>query len=262
MRIPLLRGRLLTPDDRENSEPVLVVNEAAARKYWPSTDALGQHIQIQNTDRTVVGIVGNVRHLVPEVPPRQECYVPAAQNPQTGAALVIRTSGDPLAVFPAVKAAVWSVNPEQRVTADSFTLEGYMDRLVAQRRFNMALVSLFGVLGLLISAVGIYGVMAYLVAQRTQEIGVRMALGATRTTVVSMVLRRAGTLIVLGLVIGGGAASLLGTTAKAFLFEVQPTNASVFAGALITLAAAGLVASIVPARRAATVDPLVALRQE
>jgi predicted lysophospholipase L1 biosynthesis ABC-type transport system permease subunit len=164
--------------------------------------------------------------------------------------------------IPAVKAAIWSVNREQRLTGDSFTLEGYMDRLIAQRRFNMALLSLFGVLGLLISAVGIYGVMAYLVAQRTQEIGVRMAPGATRRTVVSMVLRRAGTLVVLGLAVGSVAAYALSAGPKAFLFEIEPTNAGVFAGAITTLAIAGMVASAIPARRAASVDPLVALRQE
>jgi predicted permease len=262
LRIPLLRGRLLTAADRKDSEPVIVINEAAARKYWPSQDALGQLIEVSKTIRVVVGIVGNIRHLGPEIPARQECYVPATQNPQSSATLVMRTAGDPLAVLPAVKAAVWSVNPEQRVTADSYTMEGYMDRLVAQRRFNMALLSLFGVLGLVISAVGIYGVMAYLVAQRTQEIGVRMALGATRGTVVSMVLRRATTLVVLGLVIGGVAACVLGAGARAFLFEIQPTDLRVFACALVTLSAAALVASAVPARRAATIDPLVALRQE
>jgi predicted permease len=262
MRIPLLRGRQLSLEDRENSEQVVVINEAAARKYWPAIEALGQRIKIGDTDRLVVGIVGNIRHLGPEVPPRQECYVPAAQNSQSGAMLVMRTAGDPMAVLPAVKAAVWSVNREQRLTGDSFTLEGYMDRLIAQRRFNMALLSLFGVLGLLISAVGIYGVMAYLVAQRTQEIGVRMALGATRGAVVSMVLSRAGTLVGLGLFLGTAVAYGLSAGAKAFLFEIEPTDVGVFAAALVILAAAALIASAIPARRAASVDPLVALRLE
>ena len=188
--------------------------------------------------------------------------MPQTQNLQSNGTLVMRTAGDPLAVLPAVKAAIWRVNPEQRLTGDTVTLEGYLDRLIAQRRFNMALLSLFGVLGLVISAVGIYGVMAYLVAQRTQEIGVRMALGATRLIVVSMVLKRAAALMLLGLAVGGAAAYALSATARAFLFEVEPTNATVFATAIVTLASAGLIASAIPARRAASIEPLAALRQE
>ena len=262
LRIPVLRGRLLTADDRKNSEPVIVINDAAARKYWPGKEALGQRLRIHETNRLVVGVVGNIRHLGPEVAPRQECYLPADQNDQYGATLVMRTTGDPTAVLPAVKTAIWSVNHEQRLTADTVTLEGYMDRLIAQRRFNMALLSLFGALGLVISAVGIYGVMAYLVAQRTQEIGVRMALGASRQAVVSMVLRRAGWLMLMGLAAGTAAAYALSAGAKAFLFEIEPTDGGVFVAAIATLALAGLIASAIPARRAASMDPLVALRQE
>ena len=167
-----------------------------------------------------------------------------------------------MAVLPAVKAAIWSVNREQRLTDDTVTMERYMDRLIAQRRFNMAVLALFGVLGLVIAAVGIYGVMAYVVAQRTNEIGVRMALGATLGNVVSMILRRAGVLMAFGLAIGGAGAWYLSAGVRTFLFEVQPNDARIFCGALAVLAAAGLVASALPARRAATVDPLVALRSE
>src|SRR4029078_9064031 len=116
-----------------------------------------------------------------------------------GGTLVIRTAGDPMAVLPSVKSAIWSVNPEQRLTGDTVTLERYLDRLIVHRRVNMAVLALFGALGLVIAAVGIYGVMAYVVAQRTNEIGVRMALGATRGNVVSMVLRRSALLMGAGL---------------------------------------------------------------
>jgi predicted permease len=262
LRIPLVRGRMLTAQDRAGGEPVVIVNEAAARKYWPGADPIGRHIKIDSTDRTVVGIVGDIRHLGPETPPRQECYLPLAQEKTISASLVMRTTGDPMAVLPAVKAAIWSVNREQRLSGDSFTLEAYMDRLIAQRRFNMALLALFGVLGLVIAAVGIYGVMAYVVAQRTNEIGVRMALGATPGDVVRMVLTRAGILMGLGLAIGAAGAWYLSAGVKALLFQVEPTSPAVFAAALATLAAAGFVASVVPARRAARVDPMIALRQE
>jgi putative ABC transport system permease protein len=178
--------------------------------------------------------------------------------------LAIRTASDPLAILPAVKAAIWSVNKDQRLTADTYTVEGHLDRLLAQRRFNMALLALFGGLGLVIAAVGIYGVMAYLVAQRTNEIGVRMALGATRGQVVGMILRRAGVLTALGLVIGTLMAWPLGSyfQLKSFLFEVEPTDIATYLAALAVLAAAGLAASAIPARRAASIDPLAALRHE
>jgi putative ABC transport system permease protein len=265
LRIPLVRGRYLSDDDREGSPSVVVINQTAARKYWPNEDALGQRLKINSTERTVVGIVGDIRHLGPETPPRQECYIPFAQEQNIGATLVIRTGGDPLAVLPAVKSAIWSVNRDQRLTGDTLTLEGYMDRLIAQRRFNMAVLALFGVLGLVIAAAGIYGVMAYVVAQRTNEIGVRMALGATRGKVVSMVLGRAAVLLTVGLAIGGSAAWGLTRGLKSlegFLFQIEPTNLVVLMAALAILAGAGLAASALPARRAASVDPLVALRHE
>ena len=266
IRIPLRKGRYLEATDNENAPQVVVINEAAAAKYWPGEDALGKRITINKKERTIVGIVGDIRHLGPERPPRQEAYIPFLQDSSIGATLVMRTTGDPMKVLPAAKAAIWSVNREQRLTSDTVTLEAYMDRLIAQRRFNMALLALFGALGLLIAAVGIYGVMAYLVAQRTSEIGVRMALGATRRNVVGMVLKRASLLMALGLILGGLAAWYLTVTPrlglKTYLFQTEPTDMWIFAGALTTLALAGLVASAIPARRAASVDPLIALRHE
>jgi predicted permease len=262
LRIPLIRGRYLSTEDTESSRRVVVINEAAAKKYWPDSDALGQRIRVNNQELTVVGIVGDIRHLGLEIPPRQECYVPLSQNSVIGVTLALRTRGDALAVLPAVKTAIWSVDKEQRIGGDRFTLERYLDRLIAQRRFNMTLLAVFGGLGLVIAAVGIYGVIAYLVAQRTNEIGVRMALGATRGDVVVMVLRRAGTLMVAGLTIGGVAAWYGSAVVKTFLFEIRPNDGRVLTVALITLTAAGLFASALPARRAASVDPLVALRHE
>jgi putative ABC transport system permease protein len=262
LKLPLKRGRLLTEEDRDGAESVVVINEFAAQKYWPGQDAIGQHITINKKDRTVVGVIGNIRHLGPETPPRQESYAPLAQDPTWSGVLAIRTRGDPLQIYPAVKAAVWRFSPDQRFTSDIVTLDGYMDRLIAQRRFNMALLALFGVLGLVIAAVGIYGVMAYVVAQRTNEIGIRMALGATPWNVIGIVLTRAALLLAAGLAIGGASAWYLSAGVKTFLFQVEPNNVRIFAGALMTLSAAGLLASALPARRAATMDPLIALRHE
>ena len=262
MKIPLLKGRHISDEDTETSPPVVVINQTAARKYWPDTESLGQTMKINDKEMTVVGIVGDIRHLGPESPPRQECYLPLKQDGFIGATLAMRTSGEPMAVLPAVKAAIWSVNKEQRITGDVFTLGQYMDRLIAQRRFNMTLLVVFGVLGLIIAAVGIYGVMAYLVAQRTNEIGVRMALGATRGHVVGMVLRRSGLMMIAGLIIGGITAWYASAGVKTFLFETEPNDLRILIAALATLVVAGLLASAIPARRAASVDPLVALRHE
>jgi putative ABC transport system permease protein len=262
MRIPLVRGRHLKDGDVEGAELVALVNEAAVRRYWPGEDALGQRIEINGAERVVVGIFGDIRHLGPEQPARQEVYMPVAQRPTPGITLVMRTSGRPEAVLADVKAAIWSVNRDQRLTAETVTLEGYMSRLIAERRFTMALLGLLGLLGLVIAAAGIYGVMAYVVSQRTGEIGVRMALGATRARVVGMVMRRAALLVGLGLVLGSAAAWALAANVEAFLFQVQPHDIRIFASVLSVLAAAGLLASALPARRASSVDPLIALRHE
>jgi len=263
--VPLLRGRHLSDDDRAGTQGVVVINQTAARKYWPGQEALGQHLIVDGVgqDRVVVGIIADIRSFGREEPVRPEGYIPMAQVSRiVGATVLMRTAGDPLKVLPAVRAAIWSVSKDQPINGPLFTLEQYMDRLIAQRRFTMTLFALFGILGLVISAVGVYGVMAYLVAQRTSEIGVRMALGATPGGVVAMVLRRAGALIGVGLALGAGVAWYFSAVAKSFLFQIEPTDPRVFAAALAVLAVAGLAASVVPARRAASVDPIVALRQE
>jgi putative ABC transport system permease protein len=262
LRVPLVRGRYLSSDDRDGTPPVMLVNQTAARRYWPGGDALGQRVGLEGKERTVVGIVGDIRDAGPEVPPQQEAYVPLAQDQVLQATLVMRPNGDPALALPAVKAAIWSVNRDQILYTDRVTLDAYMDGLIAQRRFNMALLALFGLLGLVISAVGIYGVMAYVVSQRTREIGVRMALGASRATVIRMVLASSGTLVAVGLAAGTLAAWYLCRVAGTFLFQLDAHDPRAFAGAIASLASAALLATVIPARRAAGVDPMVALRSE
>ena len=258
--LPLTRGRLFNDGDRETSAPVVIINESAAKKYFPGEDPVGRIVNV-NGDRTIVGVVGDIYQTSLETAPRTEAYVPVGQGRTLGGDLIVRTSGDPNAVVPAVRAAVLSVLPDVPLR-NVRTMNEVIARQVAQRRFNMLLLGLFGVLGLVISAVGIYGVMAYVVAQREREIGVRMALGASRGAVVGMIMRSAAILVAIGLVIGGVAAWSLGSTAKAFLFKIDVTDPRVYATAIGVLVAAALLASVIPARRAASVDPLVALRAE
>ncbi len=259
--IPLLDGRLFEATDRAGSQAVVIINELAAKRLFPGERAVGQAVDLDGDGVTVVGVVGDVYQSNLETEPRTEVYVPIGQSRARFAELVIRTMGPPLDLVPAVRSTVLSVLPDVPLR-NVRTMEQILGRQVAQRRLNMLLLGLFGLLGLVISAVGIYGVMAYLVAQRTREIGVRMALGATQASVVRMVLTRATLLVATGLVIGGAGAWYLSETARTFLFRMDPSDPRAYAAALGVLVAAALAASAIPARRAASVSPVVALRAE
>jgi predicted permease len=270
MRVPLLGGRYFSVDDRADTARVVLINQEAARKYWPGQDPVGQRLYGPDPgqdmkfalDYTVVGIVGNIRHAGPELPAPMQVYFPLAQWPHAlQTTLAVRTAGDPTTVVRAVKQAIWSVNPEQRFD-DTLTLQAFMDRLTAKRRFLMSLLTLFGALGLVIAAAGVYAMLAHCVVERRREIGVRMALGATPQSVVRMVLRQALVLLGFGLAIGLGAAWQFGTGVKAFLFGTVPADPLVFAVTLVGLAVAGVLAAVGPARRASRVDPIVTLRCE
>jgi predicted permease len=264
MRIPLRSGRYIEDTDRAGGTAVMVINEAAAHRFFRGENPLGRTLDIQGP-RQVVGVVGDVRQGGFEMEVAPTAYLPLVQSPLPGAPrsaqLLIRTAGTPLDILPAVRAAVSSVLPGEPVR-DARTLEAALSRLTAQRRVSMLLLVLFGALGVVISAVGVYGIMAYLVSERTQEIGIRMALGATHGQVIATFLREAAALTGLGLAIGAVGAWLVGSTASIFLFQTEPTDLRVFAAAVLILAASVLVASALPARRAATINPLAALRQE
>jgi putative ABC transport system permease protein len=262
MRIPLRGGRYLSDADTKSTEGVMLINEAAAKKYFDGEPALGRTAVVQG-ERRIVGVVGDIRQEGPESDMLPEVYIPLAQLtfPTFSGEIVVRTSGNPYRVLPAVKAAVYGLAPDVPMR-NVMSMEDLLAQRIAPRRFNMILLSLFGVLGLVISAVGIYGVMAFIVGQRTHEIGVRMALGATRRSVMAMVLRKASTLIAAGLAAGALGAWFLGEGVQRFLFRVEPTDPRVFTGALMVLALTALLASVVPARRAANVDPLRAFRQD
>ncbi|MCC7033370.1 MAG: ABC transporter permease [Acidobacteria bacterium] len=261
LHIPLRAGRLFEPTDRVGSQLVVIVNESVARRFFPGQDSVGRAVKVNDMDRTIVGVVGDIHQTSLETDPLAEIYLPLLQGGRGAGELVIRTSGNPYDVLSTVKSAVGQVLPEVPLR-NVRTMDEVLARRVAQRRFNMLLIGLFGLLGLVISAVGIYGTFAYTVSQRTREIGVRMALGASRSTVVGMVLRTAGGLVALGLVLGSAGAWALSATARTFLFGLEATDPRAYVAALAALGIAALVASVIPARRAATVDPVDALRAE
>ena len=267
VRLPLLRGRnLLEADDRVNAEPVVLLSQTAARRYFGDGEAIGQQM-VWNTSattrdaRTVVGIVADMRPLGPEVAASPEAYIPIAQSRRASGTLLIRTTGDPTGLAPEVKAAIAATMPH-RVVPEAQSLESLFAGLIAQRRLNMLLVGFFGLLGLAIAVAGVYGVMSYVVEQRTQEIGVRIALGAASSQVLGLVLGRSVGLLGMGLAVGLGLSLSMARFVQAFLFHVSAYDWTVYGTVAVLLLIAGLGAAFVPARRAAGVDPLIALRAE
>jgi predicted permease len=262
LQVPLVAGRFFTADDRRDGPAVVILNQAAAKRYYgDAASAIGQQVEVESEHvREVVGVVGDVRQFGPEQSANLAFFVPFAQGDAWGT-LVLRVSRDTAPVLSAVKTVVWNEFPDA-VIPDAYTLRDYLDIRLAARRFNMLLLGLFGALGLVIAALGIYGVMAYVVTQRTHEIGIRMALGATPWKMLTSVLGRAFAVVAIGLSVGLAGAWQLSAVAKSFLFEVQPHDAGIYAGVALVLSAAGLAAAFIPARRAARVDPLVALRMD
>jgi predicted permease len=259
--IPLRRGRLFDATDRLDGAPTVIINEITARRYFGDADPIGRTAMVLRIERTIVGIVGDARQGRLEAAPIAEVYLPLPQNPVSSGYLVIRTSGDPHTIVPAAKTAVLGVLPSMALRKVA-TMEELISNQTAERRVTMLMLGLFGVLGLVIAAAGVYGAMAYFVVQRTREIGVRMALGATRGRVVAMIITRASLLIVTGIGIGAAGSWYLAGMVKSFLFGLEAHDAGALAAAGVALSVAALVASVVPARRAATVDPTVALRSE
>jgi predicted permease len=259
--IRIVKGRSFDASDREGAERVVILNEAAARAYFGDVDPIDRIVELGwGGSVRVVGVAASVRQCGPEQPAPRECFVPFAQSPGSGS-LLIRTASDPMNVLPAVKTIVWKDFPGlsiERVT----TLEASLDRFLVQRRFAMALVALFGLAGLAIAAVGLYGVMAYAVVQRTRELGVRVALGAAPARLVRLVLTQALAYVASGLAIGLAGARVLGRLVESLLFQVTPRDVPTYAIVASILAIVGLLAALAPALRASRVDPVSSLRAE
>jgi putative ABC transport system permease protein len=266
MRIPLKRGRIFTTQDIATAPKVAVISETCAREQFPNHDPIGKQIQLGGRDdskpwMTIVGIVGDVRQYGLDTAPNIAAYIPQAQNLSFPFSLVARTSSDPRGLERAVRAAFLAVDPTQPVF-NVQSMESYLASSMAQRRFTLALLALFGGLALALAAVGIYGVVSCAVTSRTREMGIRMALGAERRDVLAMVLRQAAALAGVGLAAGLAASFALTRFLSTLLFEVRATDLATLATIAALLAAVALAASYLPARRAASVDPTVALRYE
>jgi predicted permease len=276
--VPLLRGRAFADTDTAKSPAVAIINEAMRRKYWPKEDPLGQRITIgkgmgpefEDPTREIVGVVGNVREFGLSNEPPPMMYIPQAQVKDAFTALgskilpiawVLRTSMDPMTLSTTVRREVVSVDPQQAVF-DFRSMDQVFEKSMADRGFILLLLSIFAGTALLLAAIGIYGVMAYSVEQRTHEIGIRIALGAGQGDVLGLVVRHGMTLAGIGVVIGLAAAFGLTRVLAALLYGVKATDPVTFAAVAIVLAAVALVATWIPARRATRVAPITALRCE
>jgi len=269
MGIPLLRGRDFTSHDLPDTPQVVIANEALVRKYWPNDDALGKRVSFSSRSPKwyeIVGVVGNVKHRGLDLEDKPEFYVPFLQPLFANANVqpmyvVARTAAEPLSAAPVVRSEVAALDRDQPVSS-LMTMEQRISDSVAPRRFNMFLLGLFAALALILAAIGIYGIMAFSVGQRTHEIGIRMALGAKSGDVLKLVLRNGLGLALIGIAIGLAVAFVATRVMSTLLYGVSPTDPVTFFGEAFLLAFVALLACYIPARRATKVDPLVALRYE
>ncbi len=262
MGMHLRQGRDFSWQDTPNSNPVIIINQAAARRDWPGEDAVGRLAQgIGDGDTRVVGVVSNVRESSVEETSNPEVYVPATQAEPDGENLVLRTKLPPEALASSVLNALRTLNPGQPAT-EFRPLQQIVDQAVSPRRFFVSLVTCFAVLGLVLASLGIYGVISYSVMRRTREIGVRMAMGATAPQVEIGVIAKTLRLTLLGIVLGTVASLALSRVIASLLFETQPTDAATFGAMILLLSAVAMVAGYIPARRASRIDPMVALRAD
>jgi predicted permease len=264
MGIPLIEGRVFTDGDTADSPPVVVVDQYLAKRYFEGRSAVGQQLRrggAQTPPFTIVGVVGTINSIDLGQPVAKErIYYPVAQQPRPGMALVLKTGLDPADLVAQVRSAVQAIDPEQPL-ADVRTMDEWVSRSLEGRRTPMLLFALFGAVALVLSAIGIYGVLAFNVAQRVREFGIRQALGASRRAILSLVftqgLRTAG----VGLVLGLAASWLLSHYLQSLLFGVQARDWAVFSSVTILLMGVAALACYVPARRATRIDPMVALRE-
>lgn len=267
MRISLLAGREFTERDDRNAPHVIIINQTLARKFFPNENPVGKHMKpgmsVGKADSTseIIGVVGDVKHRNLWQAPDPESYVPYDQEPIGAMDMVIRTAGDPMILLPAIRAKVLALDAELPIYKAQ-RMEEYVAASVAQRRLTSVLCSIFAGAGLLLAVIGLFGVMSYSVAQRTHEIGVRVAVGAEKDDILRMILREGMAITLVGIGTGLLGAFALSSVLKSQLFGVSATDPLTLTVVIVSLATVALVACAIPARRATRVDPMVALRYE
>jgi putative ABC transport system permease protein len=261
--IPLIKGRVFDERDQLNTQRVFLINQTMARRFWPDQDPVGKQIKIADDGATgtVIGVVGDAKHYWLEEEAQPQMYDAYSQSPGIFATVVVRTTVEPMSLAEPVRQAVWKVDGDQPMWKVR-TLESLIDRSVADKRFLMVLMGVFAALALALTVIGLYGVMSYAVSQRTQEIGVRMALGAGARNIHSMILRYGMTLVLIGVAVGLAASWALTRLMANLLFVVSATDPLTFGSISSLLTIVALLACWIPARRAMKVDPIVALRYE
>jgi predicted permease len=263
--IPLIRGRIFDERDGPDSPHVAVISESLARERWPNQDPIGHTIEFGNMDGdlrllTIVGIVGDVRDYGLDAPPRPTVYVDLFQRPRSAITLTILSDADTRSVTSAARRILHDLDPE--IPAKFGTFSQIYSASLGSRRFNVILIGFFGIVALLLATAGVFGVMAYSVSRRTREIGVRVALGASSSDVLRMILSQGLRTIFIGVAVGIIGSLALTRTVESLLFGVTATDPLTFAGVTLLLVGTALLACYVPARRAMRVDPMVALRHE
>jgi putative ABC transport system permease protein len=263
LETPLIKGRFFTDADNADAPPVMIVNQAFVKKFWPKADALGKRITFDNPKKTpkwikIVGVVGDIHHFGLDLDPKPEMYVPFAQESYFTTIYVVRSNQDPRTLVPAIQREVRAIDPALPL-ANVRTFENVIADSVAPRRLSVVLLGVFAGVAVLLASVGIYGVMSFLVVQRTHEIGVRMALGAQRSDVLKLVLSRSLKLISAGTIIGLFVALMSTHALRALLYSVSAFDTATFALVTILLGAVALAASYLPAMRATKADPMIVL---
>jgi putative ABC transport system permease protein len=263
--IPLLKGRSFSDGDRRDSPPVAIINETMARNYWPGEDPIGKRFRFSTPQTspwlTVVGVAGDMHRQGLEKRVAPQVFLPHAQSTDDMMDVIVRTSSDPLAIAAAIQNEVQSID-KGVAKFHIVTAEQQMEEQTAARRFQTSLLAMFAVVALLLSAVGIYGLMHFFVVQRTNEIGIRMALGARYGSVIALVLRQGLTLAVLGIVVGVLGALGITHLLSSLLFGTTTTDLVTFTAAPLILLGVAVLACWMPARRATRIDPTVALHQD
>jgi ABC-type antimicrobial peptide transport system permease subunit len=256
-----LSGREFEPTDRRGSPLVVVVNKAFARQYFNTDDASGKRLRFGEFEADIIGVVNDIRQSAIEEVAPPLMYWSNYQSGRIKMTLVARTSGEPLSSVRAMQDAIRELNRDQTIT-EVFTFNDILNEAVARPKFLTVLFGTFGTIGLLLGAVGIYGVLAFIVSQRRREIGLRIALGANRGAVQRLVIKRGLILAVAGVAVGIGSALALSRYIEGLLYGIPSTDVTTYASVAVALIVIAVAASFIPARRAARVDPLVALQPE